>query len=366
MIKQNRKYKIALVSDCLSGGGAEKVHALLSIYFQKAGLEVHSVIFTDWVTYDYAGTLMNLGKVKPNSFFITRKLKRFFVMRKFIRQNRFDIVIDFRMRQNFILEFLLSKTVYPKNTIYTVHHGLLEYYFPKSAFLSRLIYKNRTCVTVSEAIRKAILKRDLAKKVDCIYNPIDFKAINGLVNQNEVAGKNYILAVGRMDDIKQFDKLIVAYSKSRLRDNNIKLLLLGEGKNKEKYINLVSQLGMDDWVEFGGFVANPFPYYKNALFLALCSKNEGFPNVLIECLSVGTPVVSFDCFTGPSEIIRDRENGLLVEDQNFIKLTEAMDLLAEDHELYHHCKANASQSVESFSLDKIGKQWLDYLKINVS
>lgn len=366
MIKQNRKYKIALVSDCLSGGGAEKVHALLSIYFQKAGLEVHNCIFSDWVTYDYAGILLNLGKVKPDSFFMIRKIKRFFVMKKFIRQNDFDVVIDFRMRTNFILELLLSRTVYPKNTIYTVHSGVLEYYFPKSSFLSRLIYKNRNCVTVSEAIKNAILAKNLAEKVDCIYNPIDFKTIADLVNQNEVADKNYVLAVGRMDENKQFDKLIIGYSKSRLRDKNIKLLLLGEGKNKEKYISLVSQLGLKDWVEFGGFVANPFPYYKKALFLVLSSKNEGFPNVLIECLSVGTPIVSFDCYSGPSEIIKDRENGLLVEDQNFAKLTQAMDLLTEDQELYRQCKANARQSAESFSLEKIGEQWLDYMKITVS
>jgi N-acetylgalactosamine-N,N'-diacetylbacillosaminyl-diphospho-undecaprenol 4-alpha-N-acetylgalactosaminyltransferase len=72
---------------------------------------------------------------------------------------------------------------------------------------------------------------------------------------------------------------------------------------------------------------------KNAKFTVLASKNEGFGNVLIESLACATPVVAFDCLSGPSEIIQDRNNGLLVENQNFKKLAQ-MDLMIEDHDLY--------------------------------
>lgn len=366
MIKQNRKFKVALIGDCLSGGGAEKVHSVLSIYFQNAGLEVQNCVFTDWVSYKYSGSLLNLGKINPHSFFVIRKIKRFFVLKKFIRENDFDYVIDFRMRTNFLLEFLISKHVYPKGIFYTVHNGVLEYYFPKSSFLSHLIYKNRNCIAASKAIKAEILSRKLADKVDYIYYPIDFSSIDSSKNEFEVNEGEYILAAGRMHDIKQFDKLILAYSKSLLPGKKIKLIILGEGQKKTEYINLVAQLGLEEFVIFKGFVDNPFPYYKNALFLVLSSKNEGFPNVIIEALAVNTPVISFDCFTGPKEMITHKENGLLIEDQNFTKLTEAINSLTEDQELYRHCKANASQSVQCFSLEKIGGQWLDYMKNNVS
>ena len=116
-----------------------------------------------------------------------------------------------------------------------------------------------------------------------------------------------------------------------------------------------------DLIDFKGVFHNPFPYYKNAKFYVLCSKNEGLSNAIIESLACETPVVAFDCFSGPREIITNHENGILVENQNFEKLSEAMNLMATDEKLYQHCKANAAKSVEKFSIEIIGKQWLKYL-----
>jgi N-acetylgalactosamine-N,N'-diacetylbacillosaminyl-diphospho-undecaprenol 4-alpha-N-acetylgalactosaminyltransferase len=267
------------------------------------------------------------------------------------------------MRTNFGLEFALSKLVYPKNTFYTVHSGILEFYFPKNAFLSCLIYKNLNSIAVSKAIQKAILTKKMGFQVGQIYNPIDLKSITVLKNQYAVADNKFILAVGRMnDDVKQFDKLILAYSKSVLPYNNFKLIILGSGKNQSEYESLAAQLGLRDFVLFKGFVENPFPYYQKALFTVLSSKNEGFPNVIIESLATETPVISFDCFSGPNEIIIDRKNGLLVENKNFEKLTQAMDLFLEDSHLYHNCMENSQASVVQFDIEIIGKQWLDLLK----
>jgi glycosyltransferase involved in cell wall biosynthesis len=364
MIYPSRKYKIALIGDSLTNGGAEKVHSLLSAYFENVGMEVYNCIFCDLVSYEYSGSLLNLGKIKPHSFFITRKLKRFFVFRKFIKNHDFDFVIDFRMRTNFILELLISRDVYPKNTYYTVHSGILDFYFPKVSFLSNLIYKNRSIVAVSKAIKEEILNKKTVGTVDFIHNPIDLQSAMILKNQFEIDNSNYILAVGRMDDtIKQFDKLILAYSKSILPERKIKLIFLGEGKNREIYSGLPRQLGIESLVEFKGYVPNPFPYYENAFYLVLTSKNEGFSNVLAESLSVETPVIAFDCFAGPNEIISNMENGILVENQNMQKLIEAMNLFIEDKELYNYCKKNAFQSIERFSIDVIGEQWLELMGI---
>ncbi len=360
---QNKKNKIALIGDCLSKGGAEKVHALLSVYFEKEDFEVHNCILIDAVTYEYSGSLLNIGKIKPNSFSLIRKYYRFFALRDFIKNNNFDCVIDFRMRPSFLLEFILSRLVYPNNTIFYVLSGRLDFYFPKRILLSKLIYKNRKMATVSEAIKNAIIDLRITNTVENVFQPFDFNSIQFNSEEFQVFDK-YILAVGNMDsNIKQIDKLIDSYSKSELPYKNIKLIVLGEGKLKIEYQELAINLNLQDLIVFKGTLNNPFPYYKNAIFTCLTSKNEGLSNAIIESLACKTPVISFDCFSGPREIIANHHNGILVDNQNFDKFVEAMNMMVDNQELYLHCKQNAKSSVEKFSIEKIGNQWLELLEI---
>ncbi|TDO96145.1 glycosyltransferase [Flavobacterium sp. 245] len=344
------KRKIALIGDCLAHGGAEKVHALLSIYFHNAGLKVVNIVLSNIVTYEYHGEL-NIIHTRSE-------------IQKTIQKNKFDYIIDFRARPGFIKELMFSWFIYPTNVFYTVHSGLLDYYFPRSVFLSKLIYKRRKIVTVSQEISYLILSKKIASDVHCINNPIDFEAIEILKNE-PVIQKNvkYILAIGRLEEIKQFDELILAYANSILPEKGIKLFIVGSGSYQQSYKELSVKLGLGSDVEFTDFLENPYPYYKNALFTVLCSKNEGLSNVLLESLACSTPVISFDCFCGPNEIILDKYNGLLVENQNFKKLTEAIDTMFMDKHLYRICKENSLKSVEKFSLITIGKQWLNHFAL---
>lgn len=345
-----KRQKIALIGDTLGNSGVEKVHALLSIFFQNAGLEVYNIILWNIVVYEFSGSLKVIHKRSE--------------IKKVIKENNFDYIIDFRIRLDFLQEFLISKFMYPKNIFYTVHSGFLNFYFPKSSLLSQFIYKNRNIITVSEGIKKAVLARKISNRVYCIHNPVNLESIATLKDEFIVQEeRKFILAVGRLDEIKQFDKLIIAYSNSTLPQKDIKLIIIGSGPYESVYKDLCLELGLDLLVEFKGFLVNLFPYFKDALFSVLCSKNEGFGNVLIESLACSTPVISFDCFSGPSEIIIHKQNGLLVHDQNFEKLTEAMNFFIEDEKLYYKCKSNAVKSVEKFSLENIGDQWLVLLGI---
>lgn len=362
MLSKNNKFKIALIGDSLSRGGAEKVHAILSVYFDKQGFDVHNCILINAVTYEYSGTLLNLGKIKANSSSLVRKIYRFAALQKFISANNFDCLIDFRMRPSFNLEFILSRLVYPQNSIFTVHSGYLPFYFPKKNSYSRLIYKNRKIVAVSKGIEELILNKKITTKLQTIYNPINTVSIEKAKNEF-LTDSNYILAVGKMDnEIKQIDKLILAFSQSHLPKLNVKLIILGEGKFKITYQELTEKLDLSNFIVFKGNVQNPFPYYKNALFFVLSSKNEGFPNVILESLFCETPVIAFDCFSGPSEIISNCQNGILVENQNFDQFIEAMNLMSCDKEVYQYCKQNAKRSVDDFSVEIIGKQWIEFIK----
>jgi N-acetylgalactosamine-N,N'-diacetylbacillosaminyl-diphospho-undecaprenol 4-alpha-N-acetylgalactosaminyltransferase len=367
MIIPNKKIKIALIGYRLSLGGAEKVMAILSQFLEKQGLEVHTIIVLDEISYSYAGKLVNLGKFKNPSNGLLNKWNRFAFLKKYLGENQFDFIIDFRFRIKPIQEVLIAKWLYKTKTIFTVHSFLIDHYMPNWSFFSRFMYGDcYKVVCISDESKALIEKKHQLKNVVRIYNPINIEEIAVKSQEENELLYDYIIGAGQMEtNIKQFDKLIDAYSNSVLPENNIHLVFLGDGEQKKMLQNLVKERKIEDKVHFLGHQDNPYKYFKKAKFFVLSSLNEGLPNVILESLACGTPVLAFDCSSGPKEMIQDRVNGLLVENQNVEKLTEAMNLFIEDENLYRYCKQNALQSVQSFSVSVIGKQWLDIMKISL-
>ena len=106
-----------------------------------------------------------------------------------------------------------------------------------------------------------------------------------------------------------------------------------------------------------GQIAYPYKIVKHAKFLVQSSLFEGFPMVILESLCCETPVIAFDCFSGPDEIIVNGENGILVENQNFNELVKAINKMEDENDFYLHCKKNAFESIKKFDISKIGPQW---------
>jgi glycosyltransferase involved in cell wall biosynthesis len=174
--------------------------------------------------------------------------------------------------------------------------------------------------------------------------------------------KIILLGVGRLIRIKQFDKLITSYHASKLEERGIKLIVLGDGPEKENLETLVLKLQIEDFVTILPFTKKPYDLISNAKALILTSKVEGFPMVLLEALSLKTPVIAFDCKSGPSEIIFNGRNGLLVEDQNEEQLTLALNKLLLDDTFYNKLKGNVSLGLERFSEKVIIQEWIKLLE----
>ncbi|MFA7444463.1 MAG: glycosyltransferase [Flavobacteriaceae bacterium] len=359
---ENKRYKIALIGYDLGTGGAERSMANISFVLSSLNYDVHLVIFNDRIDCPFQGKMHSIGEQRSKSeFFLSRyayKLKRFLRLKTFFKTEKPDVLIDFRFRENTFQELLIYKLLYKGIRVQTVRSGAYYFYLFKNKWLSKYIFKDfEKIICISEKQKKRIEKELGFTNLTVIPNPTNPERIEKLLNEPLEVNFPFIVAVGRLNPEKQFDKLVETYAKTLLPQAGVKLLILGEGQEEHKIRETIKKLNVTEKVILEGYQSNSFTYMKKALFLVLCSEYEGLPMVLLECLSCGTPVVAFDCFSGPSEIVVQHQNGILVGDQNFEELTEAINLLYSDKVLYKKCKNNALSSAEKFRPENIARKW---------
>jgi glycosyltransferase involved in cell wall biosynthesis len=186
--------------------------------------------------------------------------------------------------------------------------------------LVRLLYPfSDWVVAVSNGVARDLVETiGIPKeKVTVIYNPVitpelKAKALETLDYPWFKPGQPpVILSVGRLTAQKDFATLISAFVKVR-ETYDARLLILGEGDERQSLEAQVKRLGLDQYVSFPGFIANPYPYMRNATVFVLSSKFEGLPGSLIEALFCGPSLVATDCPSGPREILCDGDFGQLV------------------------------------------------------
>ncbi len=132
-----------------------------------------------------------------------------------------------------------------------------------------------------------------------------------------------VLSVGRLTVQKGHSTLLRAFAET-LQSRRARLVVLGEGPERPNLLRLAQELGISGAVDFPGFRVNPFAYMARARLFALSSIYEGFPNVLVQAMACGTPVVSTDCPSGPGEILEGGKWGRLVPVNDSHSLAKAM------------------------------------------
>lgn len=217
-------------------------------------------------------------------------------------------------------------------------------------------------VGVSKSVAEDLIQtmRVPEEMVSTIYNPVITPDIAQLAMQpidHPWLAKldiPVILAVGSLRQLKDYPTLIRGFSYVR-RARPARLIILGEGPERTNLQALINNSGLQDDVDLHGFVTNPYAYMKRASVFVLSSAWEGFGNVLVEAMALGTPVVSSDCPSGPAEILRHGKWGRLVPVGDSRALAEAI-LETLDNPI-----KPMPEAIERFKVDYGAMQYLKLL-----
>ncbi len=208
----------------------------------------------------------------------------------------------------------------------------------------------------TEGIKK-IFPIKVQKNSIVISNAISNKKVYDIDVHNK---ENVITAMGRLNSQKGFDTLIKAFSIVNKKDSSYILKIFGEGSDRNTLQNLIDDLGLHDYVRLCGAKSNAINDIANSKIFVLSSRYEGMPNALIEAMATGTACISTDCKFGPSELINDGKNGLLVPVDDVRILSEKILFLIENETVRKNIEKNAIEIRKKLDANTIYKKYYDY------
>jgi glycosyltransferase involved in cell wall biosynthesis len=341
------------------GGGAERVMLNLADGLSTCGHRVDLVLVQ--AVGEYLDTIpAHIRVIHLNA---PRLLNAVPALSRYLQENQPKTLISALEDTNIVAILARRLARVPTRLIVTVHNQLSqEVKHAKNwkrrcvPYLIRWIYPGADAVVgVSRGVVTDLQKFGISPhRTHAIYNPIITPTF---LSRPKVpidhpwfrpAAPPVILGVGRLNEQKDFVTLIRAFAQVRQRQP-ARLMILGEGTERTTLEALITALGLSEDVSLPGFVAHPDDYMAAASVVVLSSAWEGFGNILVEAMAMGTPVVSTNCESGPAEILVDGEYGKLVPVKDEIALAEAIlatlaQPLAPDR---------LKQRAHDFSLDKV-------------
>ena len=189
-----------------------------------------------------------------------------------------------------------------------------------------------------------------------INNPSPFAKINYKIDDKEY---KRAIAIGRLEDQKGFDLLIESWKKVYDIHPNWKLDIFGEGSKKDVLQNMISENCLDQVITLKGITRNVQQELLTSDFYVMSSRYEGLPMVLLESIANGLPIVSFDCPTGPAEIVENNDCGVLALNGNINDLSEKIIYMIESVDIRKEMSAVAIEKSKKYSIELIMGQWVD-------
>ena len=329
------KDRLALFVPSLRGGGAERVMVNLARGFADRGLEIDLVLAKAEGPY--------LSEIPPSVRLIDLKAPRVLAslpgLVRYLHREKPKALLSAMDHANVVALWARWLAGVPTRVVVSVHNTPSLTAANAKNLRARLMplwvrpfYRwADAVVAVSQGVAEDLISLTglSRKKVCVIYNPVVTpellsKAEEPLNHHWFAPGEPpVVLGVGRLTAQKDFHTLIRAFALVR-RECRARLMILGEGEERPGLESLLRELRLEQDAALLGFVQNPYKYMKRAAVFVLSSRWEGFGNVLVEALAVGTPVVATDCPNGPAEILENGRWGYLVPVGNPEALAEAV------------------------------------------
>jgi glycosyltransferase involved in cell wall biosynthesis len=350
--------RIAFVQAGLGAGGAEKIVSLLAQHRLSLGDEVHVLAFRNepngsYFPYDER---VKIETPPPSSLIpgsrLYRVAARAIWLRSRFKEIRPDLIVSFLTKTNVLvmlasLGLEIPLVISERNN--PLKQGAHAFWHPASLMLAR---RAGAVVMQTEAAYE-MLPGSLKARALVIPNPSVTPNGSHSVGGN---GKT-IVAVGRLVEQKGFDLLIDAVARLTADLPEVRLIIFGEGPDRDALEARAAALGIGDRVSLPGNTTRPGTWISAGDVFVLSSRYEGFPNVLIEALAGGLPAVAFDCPWGPSAILTHEENGMLVPAENVDALATSLKRMLTDQAMRKRLSAAAPSAAARFSLSSVLASW---------
>lgn len=353
--------RIGFLISSLAVGGAERATVSLSNSMARMGHEVVIITLHDGENfYDADGdiTIYPLNFKEEDDGKIKKGLKKAYNLRRVLKSMGLDVIIT--MSSLLAVYGVIACAFTGTKVIGSERSNPYRHYadFPFSAVKKLSAAMADGYVFQTRAAREYYPKR-AAKKSMVIPNGI-FGNIPAETVPFHLREKK-VYAMGRLTPEKGFDVLIKAFALFSQSHGEYTLTIFGEGREHSNLRDLAESLGISEKVNLPGADKNACLKISGGRMFVLSSRFEGMPNVLIEAMACGMPVIAANCPMGPSELITNVKNGILVRVDDPEGMAFAMCDLADDEFLSRRLSENALKMRERLSIEKITGEWLKYI-----
>jgi len=359
--------KVTFLIPSLSGGGIENMTRDLVKSFANNNYEID--LITIYKSKEIQIVNKNINHIALNK---TKILFASYDIYKYLKNSNTKIIFSFLHTTSAMLKLLRNFSVKKPVLFFSFNNNLSYQYANISTNKQKfkILDKIANFYLLNVNSDKIIFQsgsKDLARdlktnwkfqnKINVINNPINLKKIDEeikLKKNKEIISKikkKFIIAIGRLTYQKNFDILIYAFSEI-YKDINLKLIILGEGEEREKLEQIINSLNLSKHVSLVGYLESPYYLISRAEMFILSSRYEGFGNVLAEALACETNIISSDCDFGPSEILENGKWGKLfsVGDKKMLKK-----LILQN---YHNPpNLELRQKAKEFDIENISKKY---------